>query len=86
MSQREQILQQAMQLPPDDRAYVADVLEQSLNGIGFATPELTEAWAVEIERRISAYDRGELPATDGDSALNRVRQALADFRARKVAS
>lgn len=86
MLQREQILQEAMQLPPQDRAYVADVLEQSLNNAGFASPELAEEWAAEIERRVAAYDRGEMPAADKDSTLAHVRQALSDFRARKVAS
>lgn len=86
MSQLEQVLQQAMQLPPQDRAYIADALEQSLSGDGFATPELAAAWAVEIERRVEAYDRGEFSAADRDSALSRIRQALAEFRARRVDS
>jgi putative addiction module component (TIGR02574 family) len=86
MLQREQILQEAMQLPPQDRAYVADVLEQSLNVAGFASPELAEEWAAEIERRVAAYDRGEMSAGDKESTLAYMRKALSDFRARKVAS
>lgn len=86
MSEREQILQQAMQLAPEDREYVADILAQSLGGGGFATAELADARAVEIQSRIAAYDLGELPADDQKLALDRVRQMLADFRARKVRS
>ena len=45
MTPRDEIVQQAMALPPEDRAYVADMLEQSLSGGGFATPEIAAAWA-----------------------------------------
>lgn len=84
MSQVEQILQQAMQLPPNERAYVADALEQSLPGTGFGSPDVAEAWATEIERRTTAYERGEIMAIDASDSLDRVRQKLAEFRARKA--
>ncbi|HEX3998919.1 MAG TPA: addiction module protein [Pirellulales bacterium] len=86
MPGRDEILQQAMQLAPQDRAYVADALEQSLDAQGFASPELAEAWAAEIERRVAACDRHEVSAADKDSTLAQLRRALSDFRARKVAS
>jgi putative addiction module component (TIGR02574 family) len=84
MSTREEIIQQAMALPPDDRAYVADLLEQSLSGDGFATPEIAAAWVEEIERRIAAYDHGDLQASGIETALERVRGQLANHRANKV--
>jgi putative addiction module component (TIGR02574 family) len=84
MSLREEIVQQAMTLPPADRVFVADALEKSLASGGFSTPETAAAWAVEIERRIEAYDRGELPASDMETALQNIRQHLANHRARKV--
>jgi putative addiction module component (TIGR02574 family) len=84
MSAREDIIQQAMALPPEDRAYVADYLEQSLASGGFATPEVAAAWIEEVERRIAAYDRGELQASGVESALERIRGQLADHRARQV--
>ena len=84
MTPREEIVQQAMALPPEDRVYVADKLEQSLSSGGFATPEIAAAWATEIERRVTAHDRGELPAADMNAVLARLRQRLADHRANKV--
>ena len=78
MTNREQIVEQALSLAPEDRAYVADALEQSLTSGGFASPEIAEAWAEEIERRLAAYDRGETKAVDADVALDRLRRQLAE--------
>ena len=80
---REEVIQQAMALPAGDRAYVADVLELSLTRGEFATPEAAAAWAEEIERRVAAYDRGELPAAGVATALERIRSQLANHRARR---
>jgi len=84
MSDRDEIVQQAMSLSPADRAYVADVLEQSLPTGGFATPEIAAAWTAEIERRIGAFDRGELSAVDMQASLENMRQQLARHRARQA--
>jgi putative addiction module component (TIGR02574 family) len=86
MPRREQIVEQALSLPPEDRAFVADALEQSLTPIGFATPEIAAAWAVEIERRIASYDRGEVQGLGLDTAIERMRLQLAKYRASKVSS
>jgi putative addiction module component (TIGR02574 family) len=83
MIQRDEIVQQAMGLPPADRAYVADAIEQSLADGGFATPETAAEWVVEIERRVAAYDRGELSAVDGEAALKNMRRRLAEHRGQK---
>lgn len=86
MPQRDQIVEQALTLTPEDRAYVADKLEESLTAGGFATPEIAAAWAEEVERRIADYDRGEVNAAGADEAIDRMRKHLAEHRARKVAS
>lgn len=85
MTIREQIAQQALALPPEDRTYLADVLEQSLTNGEFATPEIAAEWAAEIDRRIAAYDRGETQGVDVQTALERIRDRLATHRSRKVA-
>jgi putative addiction module component (TIGR02574 family) len=77
MAEREEIVREAMSLSPEDRLYVADVLEQSLSGGEFRTPEISAAWAVEIQKRIDAYDRGEVAAIPLDASLERIRQFLA---------
>jgi hypothetical protein len=83
MTTREQIAQQALALPPEDRTYVADLLELSLTNGGFATPEIAAEWAAEIDRRIVAYDRGETQGVDAQTALERIRARLAEHRSRK---
>jgi len=85
MTIREQLAQQVLALPPEDRTYLADVLEQSLTSGEFATPELAAEWAVEIDRRIAAYDRGEIQGVDAVTALERIRGRLAEHRSRRAA-
>ena len=47
----------ARQLPPEERARLADLLLESLHGGPSA--EIEAAWDREIEARVSAYERGE---------------------------
>jgi putative addiction module component (TIGR02574 family) len=84
MTPRDEIVKQALSLEADDRAFIADKLEESLTYEGFATPEIAAAWTVEIERRIAAYDRGELQALPGETAIDRIRERLEQYRAGKV--
>ena len=84
MSTRDQVLEAALNLPFADRAFVVEQLESSLSEKEFASDELAAAWSAEIERRIDAYDRGEIQATDGDTALARMKTYLLEHRARKA--
>ncbi len=80
MPVREVLLQEALLLPPGDRALLVDALEESLDHGEFATPEIAAAWSVEIDRRLAAYDRGETKAVTVDQAMNQLRQTLAESR------
>lgn len=80
MADRNEVARQALTLPPEDRAYVAELLDRSLSQDAFATPEIAEAWSQEIDRRIEAFDRGETQAVDAETVLGRLRQALDDHR------
>ncbi len=86
MSSREQVLQEALALAPEDRAFVVDQLEQSLDKGGFASPEIAAAWVQEIGQRVAAYDRGEIQAEDAEVVLRRMRRFLAEHRLRKAES
>jgi hypothetical protein len=86
MATRDQILNDALALPLEDRAFVAEQLEGSLVNGEFASPEIAAAWTAEIERRIAAYDRGELLAADADTSVARMRAYLTEHRARKSKS
>ena len=54
-----QIQEQALGLNSEERAKLAEVMLESLS-----TPlaEVAAAWAQEIELRVAAYDRGDVPA------------------------
>ncbi len=54
-----QVEEQALSLSPEERAKLVEVMLESL-----AAPlaDIEEAWAQEIEQRIAAYDRGDIPA------------------------
>lgn len=85
MSTRDQILQDALKLPPEDREYVADQLNRSLPPGEFDSESLAAAWSHEIDRRIAAYDRGETKGVEFDAALEWMRSSLDAHRAGKSA-
>ena len=84
MPPREVVLQQALALNAADRAYVVDQLEQSLPLETFVDQEIAQAWSQEIDRRIAAFDRGDIQAIDFDTAVDHVRQALQERRSRRT--
>jgi hypothetical protein len=55
MSERDALLQQALALPPGDRAYLATALEQSLAADG--DPISNEEFLTELQRRSAALPR-----------------------------
>ena len=82
---RDDILAQALALPPVDQAYLADMLEQRIATGRFSSPEIGEVWSNEINRRIAAYDRGETSTVDFDKSLEHLKQAIAEHRNRQAA-
>lgn len=80
MPTRETVLQAALRLSAEDRALLVDALEESLDHRAFATPEIAAAWSAEIDRRIAAYDRGEIKAVTVEESMKRLRQSLAEHR------
>ncbi len=63
-------------LEPAERASLIDLLWESLDEQRIK--EIEAKWAVESEDRIDAFERGELPAVDGPSALKELRSSLSD--------
>jgi putative addiction module component (TIGR02574 family) len=59
------------QLPREERERLVDELLVSLNEP--ATAELDAAWNVEIERRLAAYDRGEVQALPAEEVFAKAR-------------
>lgn len=65
---------EVLSLPPGERAKLIDVLWESL-----ASPEVTSreaAWARESDRRIDAFEAGQLKARDGRPVLSELRKGL----------
>ena len=67
MTHREHVLQQALSLTPEDRAYVAAALEESLSATEPSPNACSAELLAELQRRSSAFRSGGTsarPATD----------------------
>ena len=64
--------QQARSLSPDDRARLAEILLESLQGPPLFEIEAT--WSREIEELIAAYDRGDLQAYSAEDVFAEARR------------
>jgi putative addiction module component (TIGR02574 family) len=63
---------EALKLSPEERALLADHLLASLG----AQTEVEEAWAAEVERRLSEVESGRATLVPAEQAIKRARQAL----------
>jgi putative addiction module component (TIGR02574 family) len=68
-----QIEEQARALNPDERAKLAQSILESLQA---PVAEIEAAWAEEIERRVAAFDRGEMPAYPAEDVFAEARRLL----------
>lgn len=71
-SSTEQILKDALALPPRERAALLERLLISFQRA--PDPKLDELWTREAEERLDAYDRGELKAVPVEEVFDRIRQ------------
>lgn len=86
MTTRDDVLRQALLLSPDDQAFVADMLEQQMCQTATISTEIAEQWAQEIDRRIDAYDRGQMASLDLEQSIQQLRKEIADHRTAKDAT
>ncbi len=72
--QSQQILREALELPPIDRA---ELVEQILASFEFpARQDIDSAWTREVEDRIDAYERGEVESVPVSEVFKEIdRQA-----------
>ena len=61
-------------LEPAEKASLIDLHWDSLDD--GSVHQIEARWAAESENRIDAFERGELPAVDGPSALEELRSSL----------
>jgi putative addiction module component (TIGR02574 family) len=62
---------EARLLSPDERAQLVDALLDSLREVKLA--EVEAAWAVEIERRVAAYERGDAKLVAAEEVFAKAR-------------
>ena len=66
------ILEEAMQLEPATRAFIAEAL---LEGLDFEQDfEVSQAWRDEIRRRSDQIDRGNAELVDSDTVMAELRK------------
>lgn len=65
----EQILNEALSLPPSERAQLAERLFSSLD---ISQKELDRLWAEEADSRIDAFERGELKAIPANKVFKNI--------------
>ncbi len=69
----DRIEKQAQELSADERARLAESMLESLQ---VHVAEVETAWADEIERRVAAFDRGEIQAYPAEDVFAEVRNML----------
>jgi hypothetical protein len=70
----ERLVQQALKLPGESRARLADLLVESLDADEFG--RIDRLWAVEAKRRRDEVRTGRVKTVPGERARRRVRDAL----------
>jgi putative addiction module component (TIGR02574 family) len=68
------IIEEAKQLPVDDRVTVVDCLLRTLN---VPTPEIDKAWAEVAETRLAELRSGRVRPVPGDQVFARIRDRFA---------
>lgn len=71
----EQIAEEALALPSEARALLADRLVESLDPV--EDTHLRQLWAAEAQRRLEDVRSGKVKTIPGEQALERVRRAVA---------
>jgi putative addiction module component (TIGR02574 family) len=66
-----EVLEKIRELKPNERRLIFETLEQEFSE---DTLELSDVWKTEIERRLKAYEAGEMKTYSGEEAFDRARQ------------
>ncbi|MBM4064533.1 MAG: addiction module protein [Planctomycetes bacterium] len=69
---RKQIFEEALKLPPTERA---ELIENLLTSFEFPSREtIDDLWAQEVESRIEAFERGEISATSAKEVFGKIEK------------
>jgi len=70
--QSKQVLRDALELAPTDRA---ELVEQILASFEFpARKDIDAAWALEVEDRIDAFERGQIGSSSANAVFREIDQ------------
>ncbi|XLZ67880.1 addiction module protein [Massilia sp. SR12] len=67
-----ELQQVAIELPPEDRAKLAEILIASIQEP--MSPEIERAWELEVVRRLAAYERGDEAAIPAEEVFAEARR------------
>jgi putative addiction module component (TIGR02574 family) len=67
-----ELAERGKELTPDERSRLVDMLLASLHEPAIA--EVEAAWDAEVEQRLAAYERGDMPSVDGEEVLAKARR------------
>ena len=70
MQTKHQVLSEALKLPPIERAELIDDLFLSFDSSN--RERLDQLWAIEVESRIDAFERGEFTAIPAETVFARL--------------
>lgn len=70
----QQVFDEALRLPSESRALLAEKLVESL--VSAIDPAIEQAHLQLVEERRGDYQAGKMPLVDGDEALKQVRAAI----------
>lgn len=70
----EKLAEQAMSLPSESRARLADLLVESLEGEDLG--QIEQLWVTEAKRRRDEVHNGTVEPVNGEEALREVRDSL----------
>jgi putative addiction module component (TIGR02574 family) len=71
MAQAIEVLKDALDLPPSERADLIEAIAASLDGFA-----LGEEWEEEIRQRVQDIDSGRVQPVPGEEVLSRIEQRL----------
>jgi putative addiction module component (TIGR02574 family) len=78
----EEILKQALELPPKERAKLAEDLLESLDDQDVDEDQAEKAWSEEIRRRVDEIQSGAVKGVTWSEVQRRVRDTLNKARGR----
>lgn len=79
MTRCEQLAEEILSLPVEDRAYVRDLLDQSLASEGDDVG-LSPEWIAEIQRRVDEIERGEARTVPWEVVKARLERTILEVR------